>query len=141
MENTPSPAQNQFDNKAQAWSARFSEPVSDLVKRYTASVDFDKRLALFDIQGSLAHADMLAAVGVISAQDLSDIQRGMAQIRAEILAGSFQWLLDLEDVHLNIEKRLVELVGDAGKRLHTVARATIRSRPISAYGFAKKSTG
>ena len=119
MENTPSPAQNQFDNKAQAWSARFSEPVSDLVKRYTASVDFDKRLALFDIQGSLAHADMLAAVGVISAQDLSDIQRGMAQIRAEILAGSFQWLLDLEDVHLNIEKRLVELVGDAGKRLHT----------------------
>ena len=119
MENTPSPAQNQFDNKAQAWSARFSEPVSDLVKRYTASVDFDKRLAVFDIQGSLAHADMLAAVGVISAQDLSDIQRGMAQIRAEILAGSFQWLLDLEDVHLNIEKRLVELVGDAGKRLHT----------------------
>ena len=119
MENTPSPAQNQFDNKAQAWSARFSEPVSDLVKRYTASVDFDKRLALFDIQGSLAHADMLAAVGVISAQDLSDIERGMAQIRAEILAGSFQWLLDLEDVHLNIEKRLVELVGDAGKRLHT----------------------
>ena len=119
MENTPSPAQNQFDNKAQAWSARFSEPVSDLVKRYTASVDFDKRLALFDIQGSLAHAEMLAAVGVISAQDLSDIQRGMAQIRAEILAGSFQWLLDLEDVHLNIEKRLVELVGDAGKRLHT----------------------
>ena len=119
MENTPSPAQNQFDNKAQAWSARFSEPVSEIVKRYTASVDFDKRLALFDIQGSLAHADMLAAVGVISARDLSDIQRGMAQIRGEIMAGSFQWLLDLEDVHLNIEKRLVELVGDAGKRLHT----------------------
>ena len=62
---------------------------------------------------------MLAAQGIISAQDLSDIQRGMAQIRAEIEAGSFQWLLDLEDVHLNIEKRLVELVGDAGKRLHT----------------------
>ena len=119
MENAQSPAQNQFDNKAQAWSARFSEPVSDLVKRYTASVDFDKRLALFDIQGSLAHADMLASVGVISAGDMSDIQRGMAQIRAEIIAGSFQWLLDLEDVHLNIEKRLVELVGDAGKRLHT----------------------
>ena len=119
MENAQSPAQNQFDNKAQAWSARFSEPVSDLVKRYTASVDFDKRLALFDIQGSLAHADMLASVGVISAGDMSDIQRGMAQLRAEIIAGSFQWLLDLEDVHLNIEKRLVELVGDAGKRLHT----------------------
>ncbi len=119
MENAPTPAQNQFDNKAQAWSARFSEPVSDLVKRYTASVDFDKRLALFDIRGSLAHAEMLAATGIISAQDLSDIQRGMAQVRSEIVAGDFQWLLDLEDVHLNIEKRLVELVGDAGKRLHT----------------------
>lgn len=112
-------SQNQFDNKAQAWSARFSEPVSDLVKRYTASVDFDKRLARFDIQGSLAHADMLAHVGVISAQDLADIQKGMQQILAEIERGQFEWLLDLEDVHLNIEKRLVELIGDAGKRLHT----------------------
>lgn len=112
-------SQNQFDNKAQAWSARFSEPVSDLVKRYTASVDFDKRLARFDIQGSLAHADMLAHVGVISAQDLADIQKGMQQILTEIEQGQFEWLLDLEDVHLNIEKRLVELIGDAGKRLHT----------------------
>src|SRR5690606_11944339 len=119
MAKTPQPDQNQFANKAQAWSARFSEPVSELVKRYTASVDFDKRLARYDIQGSLAHADMLAAQGIIPAQDLADIQRGMAQILDEIEAGSFQWLLDLEDVHLNIEKRLVELVGDAGKRLHT----------------------
>jgi argininosuccinate lyase len=106
MANTPNPDQNQFANKAQAWSARFSEPVSDLVKRYTASVDFDKRLARFDIQGSLAHADMLAAQGIITAQDLADIQRGMTQVMAEIEAGDFQWLLDLEDVHLNIEKRL-----------------------------------
>ncbi|NLY64083.1 MAG: argininosuccinate lyase [Alcaligenaceae bacterium] len=112
-------SQNQFDNKSQAWSARFSEPVSDLVKRYTASVDFDKRLARFDIQGSLAHADMLAHVGVISSQDLQDIQKGMQQVLAEIENGQFEWLLDLEDVHLNIEKRLVELIGDAGKRLHT----------------------
>jgi argininosuccinate lyase len=119
MANTPSSDQNQFANKAQAWSARFSEPVSELVKRYTASVDFDKRLARHDIKGSLAHADMLAAQGIIGAQDLADIQRGMTQILSEIDAGSFQWLLDLEDVHLNIEKRLVELVGDAGKRLHT----------------------
>ncbi len=109
----------QLSKKGEAWSARFSEPVSDLVKRYTASVFFDKRLAEFDIQGSLAHAEMLAAQGIISRQDLSDIQRGMAQIQAEIAAGSFEWLLDLEDVHLNIEKRLTELVGDAGKRLHT----------------------
>ncbi len=109
----------QLSKKGEAWSARFSEPVSDLVKRYTASVFFDKRLAQFDIQGSLAHAEMLAAQGIISAVDLADIQRGMAQIKSEIDAGKFEWLLDLEDVHLNIEKRLTELVGDAGKRLHT----------------------
>lgn len=119
MKNTPKPTQSQFDKKAQAWSARFSEPVSELVKRYTASVDFDKRLARFDIQGSLAHAQMLEAVNVITPQDRSDIERGMMQILTEIDEDRFQWLLDLEDVHLNIEKRLVELVGDAGKRLHT----------------------
>ncbi len=110
---------NQFSNKGEAWSARFSEPVSDLVKRYTASVFFDKRLALFDIEGSLAHAEMLAAQNIISADDRAAIESGMATIRAEIEAGTFSWLLDLEDVHLNIEKRLTELVGDAGKRLHT----------------------
>ncbi|WP_025916981.1 argininosuccinate lyase [Herminiimonas sp. CN] len=109
----------QLSKKSEAWSARFSEPVSDLVKRYTASVFFDKRLALFDIEGSLAHAEMLAATGIISAADQAEIVRGMTQIRAEIEAGRFEWLLDLEDVHLNIEKRLTELVGDAGKRLHT----------------------
>ncbi len=103
----------------QAWSGRFNEPVDELVKRYTASVDFDKRLALFDIQGSLAHAQMLAACEIISSQDLKDIQRGMAQIENEVIGGNFEWQLDLEDVHLNIEKRLTTLVGDAGKRLHT----------------------
>ncbi|HNG78189.1 MAG TPA: argininosuccinate lyase, partial [Burkholderiaceae bacterium] len=110
---------HQLDKKAQAWSALFSEPMSELVKRYTASVFFDKRLWQADIEGSLAHADMLAAQGIISAQDLADIQRGMATIRAEIEAGAFEWKLDLEDVHLNIEARLTTLVGDAGKRLHT----------------------
>jgi len=103
----------------QAWSGRFNEPVAELVKRYTASVEFDQRLALFDIQGSLAHAQMLAACGIIAPQDLSDIRRGMAQIENEIISGDFAWLLELEDVHLNIEKRLTALVGDAGKRLHT----------------------
>ena len=110
---------DQFSKKAEAWSARFSEPVSDLVKRYTASVFFDNRMAKADIQGSLAHAEMLAAQGVISAADRAEIERGMAQISQEIESGKFEWLLDLEDVHLNIEKRLTELVGDAGKRLHT----------------------
>jgi argininosuccinate lyase len=110
---------NQLDTKSQAWSALFSEPMSELVKRYTASVFFDQRLWQADIQGSLAHAEMLAAQGIISAQDWADIQRGMAQIRAEIESGQFEWKLDLEDVHLNIEARLTQLVGDAGKRLHT----------------------
>lgn len=109
----------QLSKKSEAWSARFSEPVSDLVKRYTASVFFDKRLAQFDIEGSLAHAEMLAHQSIISSQDYADIQRGMVQIQSEIASGQFEWLLDLEDVHLNIEKRLTELVGDAGKRLHT----------------------
>ena len=102
-----------------AWSGRFSEPVSDLVKRYTASVFFDKRMALQDIRGSLAHARMLARRQIIGERDLADIERGMAQIRGEIERGEFEWNLDDEDVHLNIEKRLTALVGDAGKRLHT----------------------
>jgi argininosuccinate lyase len=110
---------NPLDNKSQAWSALFSEPMSELVKRYTASVDFDKRLWRADIAGSLAHAAMLQAQGIIGAQDLADIQRGMAEISAEIEAGRFEWKLELEDVHLNIEARLTQLVGDAGKRLHT----------------------
>ena len=110
---------NQLDKKSQAWSALFSEPMSDLVKRYTSSVFFDKRLWQADIQGSLAHAEMLAAQGIIAAQDLADIERGMAQIVADIEAGRFEWKLDLEDVHLNIEARLTQLVGDAGKRMHT----------------------
>jgi argininosuccinate lyase len=112
-------ATNPLENKHQAWSALFSEPMSELVKRYTASVFFDKRLWQADIDGSLAHAEMLCAQGIIAAQDLADIQRGMAQIRQEIEAGTFEWKLDLEDVHLNIEARLTQLVGDAGKRLHT----------------------
>ncbi len=112
-------SKNQFDQKSQAWSALFSEPMSDLVKRYTSSVFFDKRLWQSDIQGSLAHAEMLAAQKIISSQDFADIQRGMAQITEEISKGQFDWKLDLEDVHLNIEARLTQIVGDAGKRLHT----------------------
>ncbi len=110
---------NQLDTKSQAWSALFSEPMSDLVKRYTASVFFDKRLWQADIAGSLAHAEMLAAQKIISKDDLASIERGMAQIKADIESGAFEWKLDLEDVHLNIEARLTTLVGDAGKRLHT----------------------
>ncbi len=107
------------DETSVAWSGRFSEPVSDLVKRYTASVFFDQRMWRQDIRGSLAHARMLARQEIISGADLAAIETGMATIVAEIEAGKFNWNLDDEDVHLNIEKRLTALVGDPGKRLHT----------------------
>jgi argininosuccinate lyase len=110
---------NSLDRKTEAWSALFSEPMSELVQRYTASVFFDQRLWRADIQGSLAHAEMLQAQNIISAQDWVDIQRGLAQITQDIERGQFEWKLELEDVHLNIEARLTQLVGDAGKRLHT----------------------
>ncbi|MEA5097463.1 MAG: argininosuccinate lyase [Burkholderiaceae bacterium] len=109
----------QSPNNGGNWSERFSEPVSQLVKRYTASVTFDQRLAQFDIDGSLAHAEMLCAQHIITEQDYADIQRGMAQLREEIAVGQFEWTLDREDVHMNIESRLIEIVGDAGRRLHT----------------------
>lgn len=107
------------ENHKNTWSGRFNEPVSALVERYTASIDFDQRLAEYDIQGSLAHAQMLAEQGIISNADFTAIQQGLNQIRNEIRLHQFIWLQELEDVHLNIEKRLTALVGDAGKRLHT----------------------
>jgi len=110
---------NQLDKKSHSWSALFTEPMSELVKRYTSSVSFDKRLWRADIEGSLAHAEMLAHVGIISASDHADIVQGLRQISEEINKDQFEWKLDLEDVHLNIEARLTQLVGDAGKRLHT----------------------
>ena len=113
------PSADPLANKSQAWSALFTEPMSELVQRYTASVGFDQRLWRADIEGSLAHAEMLAAQAIISEQDLADIRRGMAQISEEIESGRFEWKLELEDVHLNIEARLTALVGPAGKRLHT----------------------
>ena len=101
------------------WSGRFNEPVSELVKQYTGSIDFDQRLAKWDIQGSLAHAQMLHEAGLLSAEDVAAIKQGMAEIEAEIKAGQMAWSLDLEDVHMNIERRLTDKIGDEGKRLHT----------------------
>src|SRR5205814_1881564 len=105
--------------KPQPWSGRFEQGVDERVKRFTASVGFDRRLARADIQGSLAHARMLAACGILPRRDLKAIERGLAQIGREIDGGKFAWSVDDEDVHLNIERRLTALVGDAGKRLHT----------------------
>lgn len=114
-----SPSSSAKPSATKPWSGRFSEPVDDLVKRFTASVGFDQRLAEFDIQGSIAHARMLRAVGILTAADLDAIEKGLASIGTEIRNGTFPWSLDLEDVHLNIERRLTDMVGDAGKRLHT----------------------
>jgi argininosuccinate lyase len=106
-------------SKPQPWSGRFREPVDERVKRFSASVDFDRRLARQDIAASLAHARMLAHAGIIKKADLTAIERGLARIRREIDKGEFTWSVDAEDVHLNIERRLTALVGEAGKRLHT----------------------
>ncbi|GIK87298.1 MAG: argininosuccinate lyase [Betaproteobacteria bacterium] len=119
-ERTPSAASPPASAPPQgAWSGRFTEAVADLVRRYTASVDFDRRLAQADIAGSRAHARMLGQQGIIGARDLADIERGLDAIAADVEAGRFEWRRDLEDVHFNIERRLTEAVGDAGKRLHT----------------------
>src|SRR5688500_2005754 len=105
--------------KRPTWSARFSEPVDERVKRFTASVGFDRRLAKYDIQASRAHARMLAAQGNLARRDLAAITRGLTRISKEIDGGRCRWSIDAEDVHLNIERRLTALDGDAGKRLHT----------------------
>jgi argininosuccinate lyase len=105
--------------KPSPWSARFAEPVDERVKRFTASVGFDRRLAKYDIEASLAHARMLAGAGILARRDLAAIQRGLKRIGREIDSGRFRWSLDAEDVHLNVERRLTALVGEAGKRLHT----------------------
>jgi argininosuccinate lyase len=103
----------------QPWSGRFAEPTTELVQRFTASVSFDRRLAEFDVEASIAHSRMLHAVGIIGATDLAAIEKGLAQIRSEIRAGAFPWSEAHEDVHFNIERRLIDLAGEPGKRVHT----------------------
>ena len=98
---------------------RFSEPTDDFVARFTASVGFDRRLYHHDIDGSIAHARMLAKVGVLTDEERAAVVGGLETIRAEIEAGTFEWSDALEDIHMHIEARLTELVGEAGKKLHT----------------------
>jgi argininosuccinate lyase len=105
--------------KKEPWSGRFAEPATELVQRFTASVAFDRRLAEHDIEGSVAHARMLHAVGIIGKNDLAAIEKGLAQIRSEVRDNRFEWSAAHEDVHFNIERRLTELIGEPGKRLHT----------------------
>jgi argininosuccinate lyase len=101
------------------WGGRFSEATDAFVAEFTASVTFDKRLYKHDIQGSCAHATMLAKVGVLTAAERDAIIDGLAAIQADIEAGRFDWRVDLEDVHMNIEARLTDRIGIAGKKLHT----------------------
>ena len=101
------------------WSGRFTQETNALVEAFTESISFDARLYAQDIQGSIAHSKMLAAIGVISAQEASDIERGLNDIKAQIEQGNFEWSAELEDVHMNIEARLTDTIGDAGKKLHT----------------------
>jgi len=103
----------------QQWGGRFSEPTDAFVARFTASVDFDKRLYRHDIQGSVAHARMLAKVGVLTEQERDAIIRGLGEIRVEIERGEFDWSVELEDVHMNIEAALTKKIGITGKKLHT----------------------
>ncbi|AHK77883.1 argininosuccinate lyase [Ectothiorhodospira haloalkaliphila] len=101
------------------WGGRFSEPTDQFVEAFTASVGFDQRLYRHDIEGSCAHARMLARVGVLSDGECEQIQQGLGEILAQIEAGDFQWSVSLEDVHMNVEARLIERIGDVGKKLHT----------------------
>jgi len=106
-------------NSPELWGGRFSEPTDAFVQRFTASEAFDRRLAVYDIAGSRAHADMLASTGVLTADENAAIQQGLQDVLAEIEADRFIWSIALEDVHMNIEARLTELIGDVGKKLHT----------------------
>ncbi|MFU1518694.1 argininosuccinate lyase [Vreelandella alkaliphila] len=103
----------------QSWGGRFSEPTDAFVARFTASVTFDQRLARQDIQGSIAHATMLARVGVLTDEERDTIINGLTEIQGEIERGEFNWSIPLEDVHMNIEARLTDKIGITGKKLHT----------------------
>ncbi|HMT93936.1 argininosuccinate lyase [uncultured Thiothrix sp.] len=105
--------------KNQAWGGRFTESTDAFVAEFTASIQFDQRLYQHDLAGSRAHARMLNKVGILSTDDLEAILSGLDQIEAEIEAGQFEWQIALEDIHMNIEARLTDRIGIAGKRLHT----------------------
>jgi argininosuccinate lyase len=106
-------------SKDKPWGGRFTESTDKFVEAFTASVEFDKRLYRHDIAGSIAHAQMLAHVGVLTDAERDAIVRGLKQIEVEIESGNFAWSVELEDVHMNIEARLTARIGEAGKKLHT----------------------
>ena len=101
------------------WAGRFSEGTDKLVERFTASIDYDRRLYAWDIEGSIAHCNMLANAGVITAAEAAELVRGLTQVRGEIEAGEFIYDDSLEDVHMHVESRLSEIVGKVAQKLHT----------------------
>ena len=105
--------------KNHLWGGRFNEPTDEFVKIFGASIAFDKILALYDIQGSIAHATMLSEIDVLSSSELNEILKGLTKIKDEIVNDQFNWSIDLEDVHMNIESRLIEICGESGKKIHT----------------------
>ncbi|AWF79537.1 argininosuccinate lyase [Microbulbifer sp. A4B17] len=119
MSNEKSLSESSNNPAAKLWGGRFSEATDAFVERFTASVTFDQRMAMEDIQGSLAHAQMLSEVGVLSADEYHKIADGLKGIAEEIKAGEFPWSVQLEDVHMNIEARLTQRIGATGKKLHT----------------------
>ncbi|MDH5391863.1 MAG: argininosuccinate lyase [Gammaproteobacteria bacterium] len=112
-------SQDSNQDKDKLWGGRFSEPTDAFVEQFTASVNFDQRMALQDIAGSRVHARMLSKVGVLSQNDCDAIQKGLDEVENDIVSGRFEWSVELEDVHMNIEAALTAKIGDAGKRLHT----------------------
>jgi len=106
-------------NKNQSWGGRFNETTDEFVAKFTASVGFDCKLALYDIQGSIAHAEMLVSINVLSSEEFEAIQEGFNDIKSTIEAGQFEWSEDLEDVHMNLEAALIKRIGDTGKKIHT----------------------
>jgi argininosuccinate lyase len=104
---------------AKLWGGRFSEATDAFVEEFTASVAFDRRLYAQDIAGSIAHATMLAAVGVLTQAEAEAIRTGLDEIRVEIESGAFEWSVAREDVHMNVEARLIDKIGETGKKLHT----------------------
>ncbi|MBT8116504.1 MAG: argininosuccinate lyase, partial [Gammaproteobacteria bacterium] len=107
------------DTTSKPWGGRFTESTDAFVEEFTASIGFDQRLYRHDITGSIAHARMLAHVGIITEKESAEIVDGLEQIRTEIEQGEFSWSVGLEDIHMNIEARLIERIGETGKKLHT----------------------
>ena len=105
--------------KNHLWGGRFNQPTDKFVKIFGASVTFDKVLALYDIEGSIAHATMLCEVNVLTSAELKQILEGLDKVKDEVVNDQFSWSVELEDVHMNIESRLTEICGDSGKKLHT----------------------